>query len=380
MESDGRGSKAPGDVVSLAPTTSRYYYLAQLESEDGRPLSPPIALDPNATPPRPPSASPTRCADPRPLIRWRRGPPRSPRQQRGRPPVRDAAPTAREGDGDRRPAPPGPRHRDVIGGGPHDRRGRRPMFLVLFLAGWLLVTLAHVQAPATPGELPGTYTVETPRGNIVVRLDVARGRVTGTLDVTGSRTLSRCRARGGRPVRARHDVLGGRHRRVRGPVEGRRSTSGSPRGPRSLPLHASSGERERGRAAADGVPRSPPPDVGPPRARRAREGWPRRSPAALIRFQKRSTDESEEFLVFRADGSYAYGKGRSVAGGSGWSFEGGGGGPTETGAAGAPRTASSTCSSSDGQWGRVGRYGMTDDGQTMRIIYDRGGRKLWSRQ
>jgi hypothetical protein len=87
---------------------------------------------------------------------------------------------------------------------------------------------------------------------------------------------------------------------------------------------------------------------------------------------------SEEFLVFRADGSYAYGKGRSVAGGSGWSFEGGGG-PSETGRW---RAADGIfyVLQPDGQWGRVGRYGMTDDGQTMRIIYDRGGRKLWSRR
>ncbi|HWC03047.1 MAG TPA: hypothetical protein VHF87_09755 [Methylomirabilota bacterium] len=33
-----------------------------------------------------------------------------------------------------------------------------------------------------------------------------------------------------------------------------------------------------------------------------------------------------------------------------------------------------------GQWQRVGRYGVTEDGQTMRITYDAGGRKLWSRQ
>jgi hypothetical protein len=28
----------------------------------------------------------------------------------------------------------------------------------------------------------------------------------------------------------------------------------------------------------------------------------------------------------------------------------------------------------------VGAYGMTDDGSTMRITYDGGGKKLWSRQ
>ena len=67
LESRGEGGRG-SDVVSLALTTSRYYYLAQLEGEDGRPLSPPLALDPNATPARAPSASAARCADPRTLI------------------------------------------------------------------------------------------------------------------------------------------------------------------------------------------------------------------------------------------------------------------------------------------------------------------------
>ena len=40
---------------------------------------------------------------------------------------------------------------------------------------------------------------------------------------------------------------------------------------------------------------------------------------------------SEERLVFRADGSYARGSGRAVAGGSGWSYDGGSGGPGEQG-------------------------------------------------
>jgi hypothetical protein len=34
----------------------------------------------------------------------------------------------------------------------------------------------------------------------------------------------------------------------------------------------------------------------------------------------------------------------------------------------------------NGQWARVGTYGMNDDGSTMRITYDGGGGKSWSRQ
>jgi hypothetical protein len=33
-----------------------------------------------------------------------------------------------------------------------------------------------------------------------------------------------------------------------------------------------------------------------------------------------------------------------------------------------------------GQWTRVGSYGLTEDGRTMRIAYEGGGRKLWSRR
>jgi tetratricopeptide (TPR) repeat protein len=66
---DPRGEGERGsDVIALPPITSRFYYLAQLETEDGRPLSPPLALDPNATPARAPSASAARCTDARTLI------------------------------------------------------------------------------------------------------------------------------------------------------------------------------------------------------------------------------------------------------------------------------------------------------------------------
>ena len=107
-EGGERERDAGSDVVSLAPTTSRFYYFAQLESEDGRPLSPPLALDPNATPPRPPSAFPARCADARTLITLEVGPPEepAPAEARGRR-SRDAAPTARVGDGEPASVTPG---------------------------------------------------------------------------------------------------------------------------------------------------------------------------------------------------------------------------------------------------------------------------------
>ena len=56
-------------MITLTPTTSRFYYFAQLENEGGRPLSAPLALDPSAAPTRaaaPPSSA--RCADAQRLI------------------------------------------------------------------------------------------------------------------------------------------------------------------------------------------------------------------------------------------------------------------------------------------------------------------------
>lgn len=253
------------------------------------------------------------------------------------------------------------------------------MSLVLLLAGWLLASLAHAQAPAPPGELPGTYAVETPRGNIVVRLDVVGGRVTGTLDVTGSRPLTLSGTALGRYARGTMSA-GGDTGEFEALVEGDTLNMRVSQGTESLPLTL---QRVNASAAAPspgpGPPPSPPPDAGPPAP--GQGGDPRMVGTwvgqTLITSGSASM-ASEEFLVFRADGSYSYGKGRSVAGGSGWSYEGGGG-PTENGRWRAEDSVFYVLQP-DGQWGRVGRYGMTDDGQTMRIIYDKGGRKLWSRR
>ena len=87
---------------------------------------------------------------------------------------------------------------------------------------------------------------------------------------------------------------------------------------------------------------------------------------------------SEEHLLFRADGSYAYGKGPTAAGASDWSFDGGRGGDVEHGLW---RAENGVLFVGDGnRWTRVGTYGFTDDGSTMRISYDGGGRKIWSRR
>ena len=89
---------------------------------------------------------------------------------------------------------------------------------------------------------------------------------------------------------------------------------------------------------------------------------------------------SEQFFDLLADGRYAFGRGSTVAGGAGWSYNGGeGDGETERGFW---RAAEGILYLLDenGQWKRIGKYGMTEDGSTMRITYDSGGKKLWSRR
>lgn len=87
---------------------------------------------------------------------------------------------------------------------------------------------------------------------------------------------------------------------------------------------------------------------------------------------------SEEHLMFNADGSYAYGKGPTAAGATDWSFDDGKGGDREHGLWRA-QNGVLFVQGSDAQWNRVGTYGMTDDGKAMRITYDGGGKKVWSR-
>lgn len=87
---------------------------------------------------------------------------------------------------------------------------------------------------------------------------------------------------------------------------------------------------------------------------------------------------SEEHLLFKADGSYVYGKGAAAAGASNWSFDGGRGSDLEHGLW---RAESGILFVGDGSlWSRVGTYAFTDDGSVMRIAYDGGGRKIWNRK
>jgi tetratricopeptide (TPR) repeat protein len=66
LEAGEEGLDRRSDVISLAPTSSRFYYFAQLENERGIPLSLPVALDPNVKPSAPatPNEKPSAAAAP----------------------------------------------------------------------------------------------------------------------------------------------------------------------------------------------------------------------------------------------------------------------------------------------------------------------------
>lgn len=85
------------------------------------------------------------------------------------------------------------------------------------------------------------------------------------------------------------------------------------------------------------------------------------------------------WLMLLAGVLLAPAQGRAVAGGSNWSYEGGGG-ATERGRWRVQDSLLYLAAGESGQWKRIGQYGMTENGQTMRIIYDAGGRRLWSRR
>ncbi len=247
--------------------------------------------------------------------------------------------------------------------------------LRLLAAGFLsCLSIAHAQAPAD--DLTGTYAIQTPRGPMVVRIEVSGGRLAGTLDVPGTSTIA-----------LRGQALG---RYARGTM-----SSGSETGEfealadgetlnlrlstttESVPLRL-----QRVNPSSAAAPPAPAPAPGRGPAVQTGAGDPRLVGTWVGQTMISSGDASmtsEQFLVFGADGSYAYGQGRAVAGGSGWSHDFGTGGAMERGRWRA-EDGILYLSDQGGQWKRIGRYGMTEDGQTMRITYDAGGRKLWSRR
>jgi hypothetical protein len=87
-----------------------------------------------------------------------------------------------------------------------------------------------------------------------------------------------------------------------------------------------------------------------------------------------------EWLEFRADGTFASGKGPAAAGGAGWSYDGGGAGGAQVVGRWKAKGGVLFALGVDGKWVRVGAYGMTDDGRAMRVTSDDGWKRVWQRR
>lgn len=245
---------------------------------------------------------------------------------------------------------------------------------------WLLTGLfACAPAFAQVAGLPGTYVLDAGANSFVARFDVKGSVLNGTIDVNGKATLTLsgpARGNSSRGTVLSSDGNGTYEAIVQGDVL--RLTISQEAGPNQRAATVPFVFRR-----ADPIARGKPGTVGPaPSAAGGGAGDPRLvgnwSYQELLGGGGASM-AIEELLVFRADGTYAYGKGRAVAGGADWSFDGGSGGDVERGRW---RAGDGVLFILDqgGRWARVGTYGMTDDGSAMRITYDGGGRKLWSRR
>ena len=226
-------------------------------------------------------------------------------------------------------------------------------------------------------ELGVTMTLRlSVQGSVVTGSLEGRGQVAATLEgrVRGDGALGRAVSGGGEgsfEVRARPDGV----RLVLSQPEGPAQQAGSV----TLEFRRAGGSGAPSGAGAAGAPSAvSPAPAGPDSAGgdgRLVGEW--RWQEVIV-----SGDASmamEEVLVFRADGEVIHARGRSTAGGGDWSWDGGAGGPAQRGRW---RTSDGVLyvAEAGGRWTRLGRYGMTEDGRTLRIISDQGARRLWSRR
>lgn len=237
------------------------------------------------------------------------------------------------------------------------------MRLVVFLAGLLVPALVFA------ADLAGTYNLAGPNGGVTVKFTVEGAALTGVIEVAGQPfadlkgTVQGAAARG---TAISKDGNGGFEASVEGDVL-------------NLVLTQEAGpERRAGRLPLQltrlGAIASPTLDAATGGDHRVVGNWA----AQTLVTSGDASLASEEYLAFRADGSFLYGRGRSTAGGSDWSWETGNG-EAQTGQW---RTSDGMLFArpAAGQWLRVGKYGLTEDGRTMRMTTEQGEQKLWTRR
>jgi hypothetical protein len=239
------------------------------------------------------------------------------------------------------------------------------MRLLLLCVGLWFASLAGAAG------LAGTYVLQGQQGPVVAKIEVRGTSLTGSIDLAGQGTMVLTGAVAGNRAHgtvSSQDGSGTFEAAVKGDVLD--LTIAQEDGPNQraarLPLQF---QRVQPSAATPGAPKDSAGDA------RLVGNWVYQN----IMVSGDASMASEEYLAFRANGTYFYGKGRSVAGGGNWSWDGGSGQVSERGRWRADDSKLFILGP-DGQWKRLGAYGMTTDGSTMRITYEGGRRKLWSRQ
>jgi hypothetical protein len=232
----------------------------------------------------------------------------------------------------------------------------------LILVGLLTSAVSHAQG------LAGVFFLDTGAARITARFDVSGDRITGVLEA-GDRTLMS----------------------FAGKSQGSEAsgTASSPDGEASFTMRVVGDVLDLELSQPDG----PGQRAATLPLRLTRVGTPAEAGAALagdsrlvgrwssqdVIVSGNASMASETLLLVRPDGTYALARGRSVAGGTDWSFDGGPGEGVEQGRWRAENRALFV-EAQGGQWVRIGTYGMTEDGNTLRIIDERGDRTLWSRR
>lgn len=236
------------------------------------------------------------------------------------------------------------------------------MRATLFLLSFLLASALQAAG------LPGVYVLDAGNSKLIARLEVKGTTLTGVLEADGTAVISLTGAVNGMSAQGEATSAGGRGEftaRLSGDVLDLQLSE--PAGPGHeasvLPL----------RLFRDGVQR-------PPRADAGGDGrlvgqWVSQE----VTVSGNASMASETHLLVYADGRYALRSGSHVAGGEDWSYRGGDGGTTEKGWWQA-RAGVLSIEGPAGKWVRAGTYGLTEDGLTLRIIYDNGERTLWSRR
>lgn len=241
------------------------------------------------------------------------------------------------------------------------------MRLLPILAGFLFASFAHA------ADLAGTYVLENRQGRIVAKLDVRGERLTGTLDVMGKVEMTLTGSVTGDSASGTiysTDGAGTFEAMLHGDVLNLTlSQKDSPsRNAAKVPMQL----RRADTAPAIAAPVAPVDDAGGDRRLVGRWIYQDIVADSDVSFA------SEEHMAFDADGSYLYEKADTSAYDEDRSFDRGKRGKVERARWRAQDGVLYVLR--NGDWIRIGKYSLSKDGRTMRIAYNAGNRKLWSRQ